>query len=676
MRGETAEFNETARFLRDLMDEAELTSKDLQVCLRTRLAEATIGNRLAGVGLTWEFMEDVVLACTERAELRRKRPQYLQHAKKKWEIAQNSRTSPVVVDAKTSQGSLTSAVIDLQRTAVDLHERLHAKQNQLTAARTARAHAELALRSSSALAAALSPWVLILLNEIDHLTRERNALAAVHPVDSVRLGSLDSEIAQTRTRHDDTARDLAAAETKRGLAVQVLASSVTLARQLHRDMQRLRQTAAADVDSDNTASTVTTMHQLVDPEFMLDSIDEVHDHAVSTTITITNQLNEAMAILATINSSSSIQVSGYSDPSTRSPRLWWEMIDDVPADVLAWAEATARQLIQTHDAHDARITTTAQSRPAREVILLADTMWRFGWIEGSARMWDALALQKQTAHVAQIVSALMSEPEPRRYYLPSNERFVHPERTEPRVRPEPRFVRGARMLRVALTVRPLDEALAIHDEAVRTLSAEAVTAILFERGYSDVVQMFVKGFRVDSSRESTKPLVNFALRSMSAEAILALVDEVTAILRAAQLERMREDQETLPGYDWREPDWWVLWAFVAPLPLDRRREVGVELLVRIWMRKEEQWLFGEMFATLYRGRYDELLADLLVRWPPPLDQPAKELAEMVFRTASDGYRRTGTLKFVARALKDAGVDPALIFGPKTLDIPHLVETDD
>lgn len=673
MRGETAEMNATARLLRDLMVEAGLTSKDLQVGLRTQLAEATIGNRLAGVGLTWEFVEDVVLACTDLAELRRKRPQYLRQARTKWEIAQNSHTPPVVVDAKTSQGSLTSAVIDLQRTAVDLHERLHAKQTQLTAARTARAHAELALRSSSALAAALSPWVLILLNEIDHLTRERNALAAAYPVDTVRMGSLDTELAQTRTRHDDTERDLAAAETQRGLAVQVLASSVTLARQLHRDMQQLQQAAAADVDSDNTASTVNTMNQLVDPEFMLDSIDDVHDHAVSTTITITNQLNEAMSILATINSSSSsIQPPGNSDPSTRSPRLWWEMINDVPADVLAWAEATARQLIQAHDANDSRITTTAHTRPAREVILLADTMWRFGWIEGSARMWDALALQKQTAHVVQIASALMSAPQPSRpsrFQRPLGDRFLHPERTLPRVRPEPRFVRGARMLRVALAMRPVDEALAIHDEAVRTLGgAETATATLFERDYSDVIQMFVQEFLQDPTRESTTALVNFALRSMSAEAILALIDEVTPIVTVQQ-QRGRQNQETLS-----RPDWRVLWAFVEPLPLRRREKVGVELMVRIWMR-EEQWILIEMFATLYRGRYDELLADLLVPWPEPLEQPAKDFAEAVFRRASDGYRSTGTLKFVARALKNAGVDTALVFGPKSLDLPHLIEID-
>ncbi|WP_433574179.1 hypothetical protein [Nocardia brasiliensis] len=651
LRGETAELNALAQLLRELMDEAALTSEDLQQRMSPEPSLSTISNRLAGVGLTWTFVEDVVNACTERPDQRQKRPQYRALAKRRWEIAQTDHTSPVIVDAKTSQGSLNSAVIHLQRTAIDLHDRLHAKEAQLAAARTARAHAELALRSASALAAALAPWVLILLNEIEYLSHERNVLASAYPLDRARLGALDTDIAQIRNRHKDTARDLAAAETKRGLAVELLASSVTIARQLHRDMQQLRQTAGDVDDFDTMSAGISVVEQRLDLEFTLDSIDDVHDHAVSATTAITNQLDEAMAILATIDGS--LRRGGPASGGSAS--LWWEMIADVPADVLAWAEDTAQQLIRTRNVHDPRIATTAQSHPVREIILLADTLWRFGWLEGSARTWDALALHRPATHVVQIADALRSEPW--RYSSPT------------RIQPESKSTRGTRILRVALTARPLEDALAIHAMVAAQMggAADSCAALLFQRTDEDIVQMFVHALHDDGS-DSTTALVKQALRSMSAEAVLGLVDNIR-ISMAAEL--YEDERERLLEEDVR-----VLWSFAQHLPLDRTGGVGAELLVRIWMTNR-RWLLLENFGQLYHGRYDQLLDELLVAWPPHLEEAARELAEEVFRQANNRYRDGGgTLKFVARALKDAGVDPTAIFGPKILDLPHLTGTDD
>ncbi|WP_433476429.1 hypothetical protein ACQPZP_04860 [Spirillospora sp. CA-142024] len=89
---------------------------------------------------------------------------------------------------------------------------------------------------------------------------------------------------------------------------------------------------------------------------------------------------------------------------------WWDVVVDVPGETFAWAERAATELLRSRNAADPFITEVAATHPVREILLLADTLVRYRWLEGAARIHVALAMTLQVETLADLIPALLKGP--------------------------------------------------------------------------------------------------------------------------------------------------------------------------------------------------------------------------------------------------------------------------
>ncbi|MFI6218773.1 hypothetical protein ACIBCD_42755 [Nocardia brasiliensis] len=153
------------------------------------------------------------------------------------------------------------------------------------------------------------------------------------------------------------------------------------------------------------------------------------------------------------------------------------------------------------------------------------------------------------------------------------------------------------------------DVLAIHAKIAARMdgASDSSAALLFQRSDADVVQMLAHAFHDDRS-ESTAALVKHGLRSMSAEAVLGLVDSIKISMATTQLDE--DERDALLGEDVRGL---LLCPACARGPdqgcrcgasrtyLDDRRAVGQTLEQRNFHRQKQTKPAMEVAALPYRS---------------------------------------------------------------------------
>ncbi|MFD9823193.1 coiled-coil domain-containing protein [Streptomyces violascens] len=636
LSGRSQEYDALARFLRDRVTEAGLTVKSLTAA--TGLKKSAISERLAGNKLDAEFIDSVVLACTEEGGLRPKRERKLQEARRLL-LAAQQRSTPIV-DLARHPPSVKNVVEDAQAIALeaqskllDVHEELARKGDELVRLTRVQQQSQLALRDANALFSVLSIWVVVLADEVEQLTRKRElTMVAQHP-DLTRLSSVDAELARTIAHHGRTAAELARAEQEQRLAIALVAEALTRTRQVRHDVQRLR--AAVQLPTEGEAAFEAEPEMLVGrlaaPNTFGDDIDAALDRAEAVGRTIAERLHDALVTLdegaatvslsATDNADNAVTGTDATD-NAPADKLWWDLLVDVPSNAFAWAEEAAAALVRDRDPQDPRFRHIAAERPLREVMLLADRLQEHRWLEGAARLRIALALSLAPKELTSMILALTRAG-----------RFMQREE------------QGAQLLRAALAGRKTSDVLAVHnllanrDSDTPRLVRRALSAIA-QRPYADVLAL-LRDQLMDNPRVLThSALMEAIVREWPPEEVVSLVEQLMDI----------EDGDI---------GWWVFWALPTP-PANQ-----TELLVRLWNVLPHKY-FSEALPVLYKegdsSTLTTVLAALHAELPPPLDSAARGLAAEVMPLI---IRRTTveTLDLVSEGLSRLGLSPVQIFEP-------------
>ncbi|MFE6195022.1 hypothetical protein [Streptomyces sp. NPDC057838] len=637
LSGRSQEYDALARFLRERVTEAGLTVQGLADA--TGLKKSAISERLAGDKLDAEFVDSVVLACTEDAGLRPKRERRIQEARRLL-IAAQKRSTPVV-DLTRQPPSVKNVVEDAQAIALeaqskllDVHEELARKGDELVRLIRVQHESQLALQDANALFSVLSIWVVVLADEVEQLTREREStMAAQHP-DLTRLSSVDAELTRTIAHHGRTAAELARAEQEQRLAISLLAEALTRTRQVRGEVQRLRAAVQLPPGEGAVLKTApeTLMGRFAAPNAFGDDIDAALDRAEAVGRTIAERLHGALitldegAEMVPLSSADNADnASTGRDTPDNAPTVneqWWDLLVDVPSNAFAWAEEAAVALLRERDPHDPRFRRIASERPVREVMLLADRLQEHKWLEGAARLRTALALSLAPQELASVIFGLIRAG-----------RFMRREE------------QGAQLLRAALAGRPTWDVLALHnllahwDSDTPQLVRRALSAIA-QRPRADVLALLREQL-MDNPRVLThSALMEAIVREWPPDEVVSLVEELIDIA---------------DGYI----GWWVFWALPTP-PANQ-----TELLVRLWTVLPHMY-FGEALPVLYANvnssTLTTLLTDLHAQWPPPLDKAARELAAEIMPLI---IRRTTveTLDLVSVKLSRLGLSPVQIFEP-------------
>lgn len=656
LRGRSQEYDALARFLRERVTEAGLTLDGLADV--TGLKRSAISERLAGDKLDAEFVGKVLLAAMEKVELRPKRERMLKEADRMLRAAQQ-RSTPVLDLTRHSPPvrnvvEATQAIaLEAQSQLLDLHRELVRKNDELVRLSRVQHESQLALRDANTLFSVLSTWVVVLADEVEQLTWERESTMTSEPPDLGRLRSVDAELARTITQHSRTAARLARTDQDQRLAAALLAEVLTRTRQVRREARRLR-TAVQLPPGEGThvdAEPVTPLDDIAQPDAFGDDIDAALDRAEAVGQTIAERLHSALttldedaetlpwaaastAISATDNADNTVSGTYRADnrPSG-TPPLWWDLLVDVPSDAFVWAEEVATALVHERNPHDPRFTRIAADRPAREVILLADRLQEHWWQEGAARQRTALALSLAPRELAPLVLALIEAG-----------RFLRREE------------QGAQLLRAALAGRTTSDVVVIHNLLAHGgsdtphLVRRGLSAIA-QRPFADVVALLREQL-VDNPRVLThSALMEAIVREWPPDEVVALVEE------------LRDIDDCYIG-------WQIFWALPTPAVEE------TELLVRLWIVLPSMQ-FIEMLPGLYRESDSSGLVKVLVAlhadWPPPLDDAARELTAeimpLLIRTTS-----LETLNLVSQGLARRGFSPQRIFEPyRDLLVPNFAQ---
>ncbi|WP_234477285.1 hypothetical protein [Streptomyces sp. MBT65] len=598
VRADTEEYTALATFLRKRVEAAGITVQALADAGVTGLSKSAISERLAGAKLDAGFVTAVVEACTAAPGLRPSRQRLLAEGLDLLARAEKRRT-PVS----------RSVAVSAQARTIELYEQL-ASLNQV------RYESELALRDATALASVLSVWVVVLADEVEHLTRERELTMTAVPPDLPRLRSIDSELTRTIERRDRTSARLARTERDRQLATALFAEAMTRTRAIRRERGTARLPAPG-------------AEEVAPQSGYGDDVDAALERAEAVGQAIADRLRGAVTALddgaetLALSSADNADNGSTSTDGTDNP-LWWDMLGEVPTSAFTWAEETAVALLATRDPADPAFDALVQNRRPHEVMLLADRLLAHRWAEGSVRLRAVLALSLPTEELARLVLALTTRSGPMR-----------------------RAEQGAQMLLAAALRRtPSDVlSLAVHlagvgDELPRMVRS-GITAFV-RRPRADVTDYLRE--QLDQGRRLSVHnnfVIHAVVREWPTEEILALVDE-------------------LWDGDGQESDFgWLLFGALPRPPFAQ-----TELLLHLWTKVPRVY-FGEMLSGVYQGEWKELadaVAALHREWPPPLDRAARELAAEVMPLIIRRESLEG-LDLIARGIAVHQLSPELVFEP-------------
>ncbi|MEV7982331.1 hypothetical protein [Streptomyces sp. NPDC086519] len=647
LRARSKEYEDLARFLRTCMADAELTLAALEG--PTNLRTSAISERLSGLKIDADFVEAVVVACTEADELRPRRGRLLKHGGELLRIAMSRSTQ--VVDL-TGQPRLTrnavvaamDSAVQAQLKLVDLHEQLARKNDELATLAAIQYQSQQALRESDALSSVLSTWVVVLADEVERLGRERESAMTAQPPDLGRLSGLDTELARTVAQHGRTAAELARAQQDRTLATALLAEALIRTRRARDEVRSLR--AAAQLPSGGGGLAAEPSASLSDgiasPNTFGDDIDAALDRAEAVGRSIADRLHTALTTLdegarteplsvpssATDNPDNAVT---GEDPTDNA--LWWDLLADVPTDTFVWAEETAVGLVRDRDPLDPRFGRIAREHSVRAVLLLADRLQEHRWLEGAARTRVALALSLGPEKLLPLINALI--------------------RSGPLLN---RAEQGAQLLRVALAGRTAEDTLELqyrldHRAETPPVVRDAIAAIA-QRPYAEVVAL-VRRQLTDNPRLLTHGLLmETIVRKWPPAEVIDLVRKTMDIEGAYVV-----------GH--------VFFALPTP-PADQ-----TELLVRLWATAPSHPWISDSLSRLYPAGASsddlaQIIKDLHADWPAPLDRAARELADQIMPLI---IARTPLqdLSAISDSLTLAGLSPESVFEPyRRLLVPDFV----
>ncbi|MFF7206264.1 hypothetical protein [Streptomyces sp. NPDC008141] len=171
-------------------------------------------------------MNAVVLACTQVPELLPRRARLRSDAARLLRIAEErntpvpdlSRHSPAV--RNTAMAAMETAQ-RAQEELLDVHRELRRKSDEIEALSRIQYQSQLALNEATTLASALSTWVIVLANEVEQLTLDRELSMTAQPSDLPRLMAVDAELTGAVDRRDRTAATLARTDLDRQLATSL-----------------------------------------------------------------------------------------------------------------------------------------------------------------------------------------------------------------------------------------------------------------------------------------------------------------------------------------------------------------------------------------------------------------------------------------------------------------------
>ncbi|MEV6171340.1 hypothetical protein AB0L99_24270 [Streptomyces sp. NPDC051954] len=419
VRARSQEYEALAHFLRQRVQEAGLTLGELEAA--TGLKKSAIGERLAGLKLDAEFVEAVVLACTEttvllpgRARLRKEGAQLLEIAKTHTTQVLDLTRQPTAV--RNVAVAAQDVALKAQAKLLDLHEQLDRRNDELAALTRVQQQSQLALRDTDALSSVLSTWVIVLADEVEQLTQERRLAMTARPPDLKQLSGLDAELARTTARKGRTATELARAQEDGRLARALLTEALTRTRRVREEIRRLRDAAQLPPGGEAASGkpAAEDLYGFASPSGFGADADAALDRAEVIGRTIADRLHTALTALdeeaetlplsaaspaspasatrGTDNADNGLTSAFTTDNALPEETLWWDLLANVPTDPFVWAEETAAALAGDRNPHDPLFEHLARERPAREILLLADRLQEHRWLEGTARMRIALAL--------------------------------------------------------------------------------------------------------------------------------------------------------------------------------------------------------------------------------------------------------------------------------------------
>ena len=639
LHGETEEFNALARFLRQRVGQANLTLENLEAA--TGLRKSAISKRLSGIDLDGPFVAAVVAACTTdgRAALRER---YLAQGEELLSTAKKKRTAVIALDSRPPAvrdlvvNSLQK-VMDAQERLLEAREQLTIKQDQLAQAVQARLQAEQALQAANSLSSVLGTWIVVLADQVEYLAQQRVEVAAVRPPDPNRLGQVEADLARVLTRHERTAQDLRRVESDRSLAAGVLGRLIVRSRQLQRDVEQLRR--LVDSDQGGAVPKPAALERLDTPSLFTADIDFALDRAEEVSRAISMQLQGALADLGELPADSrgplSVADNALTSDGTTDNALWWDMLAQVPAESLQWAEAEASLLLRTRDRTDSRLADLVHRHPTREIMLLADTLDRFLWSEGAARLRHALARSLPVEELVALAGALMEPSLGNRRSDHGAQLFI-----AAAMQWAPPTV--ARLVSLQLDRRAQEQPLGdpVLKRMARTLNAAAW------RSLEDVCSIIREVMRVNPRIVSASPFLTGVLDRPS--------DEVLELLGMIEQASLEENE----AFSWP--------ILLHSLPQRERLFENTELLLRLWAMEglpvyERGLLLDSCLPESPHGLAASILK-LRQSWNPPLDHAAEQMLGKLIPVIID-ISTIADLRDIGVLIANKGLDPDEVFGP-------------
>ncbi|MFI8302756.1 hypothetical protein ACIF80_04745 [Streptomyces sp. NPDC085927] len=633
LRDRSQEYNALARFLRKRMEEAGLTVAELMDA--TGLRTSAISERLAGAKLDAEFVDAVVVACTQSHELL---PRRARLRKKATELLQTAEERSTPVPDLTRQPKAVRTVVEKsQEELLDVYRELRRKSDELEVLSRVQQQSRLALSEATELNSALSAWVVVLANEVEELTLEKELAMTSQPLDPARLATVDTELASVVERHGRTATTLARAEQDRRLATELLAEAFTRTRRVRKEVRHLREAAALPV-ADGALPGPRAKQDATPLAPFGDDVDAALARAEAVSRRISDRLSGALTGLdpdaetrrlpedpATDNADNAVTGANGADNGPL-----WNDVTDVPTPTFLWAEQTALVLLRDRDPHDPRFPDIAARRPAREVVLLADRLIDHHWWEGAVRLCMTLARSLAPEELARLVLVLLNAEDAE----------------------EPTKL-GAQMLHEALWNRPPADVAALyrlmpyHQREAPDVVRRAFR-VAARRPYADVVLM-------------VRELLTTAPRHLHGDSVL-----LQAIVHHRPSAEVADLVTELKGVGGHGIDFAVFSALPVP-PAGH-----TELLVRL-RAVLGPGPFAEMLPGLYQESSPGLvshIAELHGPWPKDLAVAAETLRAEAMPLIIRGTT-LGWLEYARRALERRGLSYDEIFAPYAALFPHM-----
>ncbi|MFF4542479.1 hypothetical protein [Streptomyces aureus] len=413
-------------------------------------------------------------------------------------------------------------------------------------------------------------------------------------------------------------------------ATSLLAEALIRTRRVRQEMRHLRATAALPAAHGTPAETPAPPDEGLLPFSLLgDDIDAALERAETVSCRIADRLSGALTALdpgaktlplpdgpAADNADNTVT----STDATDNTRLWVRASDADTA-VFLWAERTAEGLLSDRNPLDARFAKAAQTRPSRDVLLLADRLEEHRWLEGATRLRLTLAQSLDARELGPVILSVLDAKDSER-----------------------RALQGAQMLHAALWDRPASDIVALNESmhvedgvrfpAVRT----AFRVMAMQRPYNDVLAI-LKEMLGHSARDlHTGMLFNACVQYRTPTEVADLVAELRTVDDVIGL---------------------VVFNALRVPPVGH-----TELLVRLRSVLGPA-PFGEMLPALYREPTSDLadhIAELHRPWPDGLDAAARELRDdvmpLLIRRAS-----LDTLALIETRLQRRGLSADKIFSP-------------